>query len=88
MYDYEMQFVNQSNGLSIASYQGGPFLAQLFSLFTAIASSSLPASPVLSMHATHDTTIKPVLNFFGQVLAVATASARLVTCDTHWPCDM
>lgn len=67
MYDFSMRFVNVSNNnYSVASYQGGPFLAQLFSLFTQIASNTLISSPVLSIHATHDTTIKPILNFFGQ----------------------
>jgi hypothetical protein len=70
MYDYSMQFVNTSSSrnFSVASYQGGPFLAQLFSLFTMITNNKpLNAVPVLSIHATHDTTIKPILNFFGLV---------------------
>lgn len=67
MYDFEMQYVNKSNGFSVASYQGGPFLAELFAMFNMIATSSMPSAPVFSIHATHDTTIKPILNFFGQV---------------------
>jgi hypothetical protein len=62
-----MRFVSDSNGFSVASHQGGPFLWQLFSLFKMISQKSIASSPVLSLHATHDTTIKPILNFFGLV---------------------
>ncbi len=82
-YDFSMRFVNASNAsngnYSVASYQGGPFLAQLFSLFTQIVSNTLISSPVLSIHATHDTTIKPILNFFGQVIFSC-------TCTRHQRC--
>jgi hypothetical protein len=63
-----MRFVNTSSNKSVASHQGGPFLAQLFSLFNQIAANTLASTPLLSLHATHDTTIKPILNFFGLVL--------------------
>jgi hypothetical protein len=78
MYDFSMRFVNATNNFSAASYQAGPFIAQLFSLFTQIASPNRPlaAVPLLSIHATHDTTIKPILNFFGQVAQLTIAAAR------------
>jgi hypothetical protein len=78
MYDFSMRFVNTTNNFSTASYQAGPFIAQLFSLFTQIASPNRPlaAVPLLSIHATHDTTIKPILNFFGQVAQLTLAPAR------------
>jgi hypothetical protein len=82
MYDFSMRFVNVTiqGNFSSASYQGGPFIAQLFSLFTQIANPSKPlaAVPLLSIHATHDTTIKPILNFFGQVMHVA-APTRVIS---------
>ena len=56
MYDFEMQYVNKSNGFSVASYQGGPFLAELFAMFNMIATSSMPsahAAPVFSIHPRH-----------------------------------
>ena len=78
-----MRFVNKSNNFSVSSYQGGPFLAQLFSLFTQIASNTLISTPVLSIHATHDTTIKPILNFFGQVLSRTLSSASVIHEHAH-----
>jgi hypothetical protein len=78
-----MRFVNTSNNFSVSSYQGGPFLAQLFSLFTQIASNTLISTPVLSIHATHDTTIKPILNFFGQVLSRPLSSASAIHEHAH-----
>jgi hypothetical protein len=87
MYDFSMRFVNATNNFSAASYQAGPFIAQLFSLFTQIASPNRPlaAVPLLSIHATHDTTIKPILNFFGQVahLTIAAARARPLAAATR-----
>ena len=74
MYDYSMRFANSSTNFTVASHQSGPFLAQLFALFNRIAGKTIASAPVLSLHATHDTTIKPILNFFG-----------LVTCPPHLP---
>jgi hypothetical protein len=80
MYDYSMQFVNASNNFSVASYQGGPFLAQLLQLFTMITNNRpLNSVPVFSIHATHDTTIKPILNFFGLV----PPPHSIVSCRRH-----